>query len=126
MEAEIKINKRGKKKSERRETQVNKEQLKFFVDLSKDQAVLENIISLIHEANKRAYGREITFKDLAIYSIPKLTTKDLERIQEATLSDMERVQKHLDEYNLKNSTALSMGEFLVKKMNILKEGKDGK
>jgi hypothetical protein len=39
---------------------------------------------------------------------------------------MERVQKLLDEHNQKNSTSLSMGEFLVKKMNILKEGKDGK
>jgi hypothetical protein len=76
--------------------------------------------------DNRAYGREITFKDLAVYAIPKLTARDLERIQETTLSDMERVQKLLDEHNQKNSTSLSMGEFLIKKMNILKEGKDGK
>lgn len=126
MDTEIKINKRGRKKSEERETQINKEQFKFFVDLSKEQAVLANIISLIHEANKRAYGREITFKDLAIYALPRLTPKDLERIQENTLSDMERVQKLLDEYNQKNSTCLELGEFLVRRMNILKEGKDGK
>ncbi|NOT78456.1 MAG: hypothetical protein HOP07_05575 [Bacteriovoracaceae bacterium] len=126
MNTEIKINKRGRKKSENRETKINKERSKFFVDLGKDKAVLESIITIIREANYRAYGREITFKDLATYAIPKLTAKDLERIQETTLSDMERVQKLLDEHNQKNSTSLSMGEFLIKKMNILKEGKDGK
>lgn len=126
MDTEIKINKRGRKKSEERETQINKEQFKFFVDLSKEQAVLANILLLIREANKRAYGREITFKDLAVYALPRLTPKDLERIQESTLSDMEKVQKLLDEYNQKNSTSLELGEFLVKRMNILKEGKDGK
>ena len=126
MDTEIKINKRGRKKSENRETKINKEQSKFFVDLGKDKAVLESIITIIREANNRAYGRKITFKDLATYAIPKLTAKDLERIQETTLSDMERVQKLLDEHNQKNSTSLSMGEFLIKKINILKEGKDGK
>ena len=126
MDTEIKINKRGRKKSENRETKINKEQSKFFVDLGKDKAVLESIITIIREANNRAYGREITFKDLAIYALPRLTSKDLERIQETTLSDMERVHKLLEEHNQKNSTSLSMGEFLIKKMNILKEGKDGK
>jgi hypothetical protein len=83
-------------------------------------------MTIIREANNRDYGRKITFKDLAIYALPKLTVKDLEKIQESTLNDMERVQKLLDEHNQKNSTTLSMGEFLVKKMNILKEAKDGK
>ncbi|MFA6236270.1 MAG: hypothetical protein WC635_02995 [Bacteriovorax sp.] len=126
MDTEIKINKRGRKKSEERESKINKEQSKFFVDLGKEEAVLESIITIMREANNRVYGREITFKDLAVYALPRLTAKDLERIQESTLSDMERVQRLLDEHNQKNSTSLSMGEFLVKKMNILKEGKDGK
>ena len=126
METELKIKKRGRKKLDKNENKINKEQSKFFVDLGKEKAVLELIITIIREANNRDYGREITFKDLAVYALPRLIAKDLERIQESTLSDMERVQKLLDEHNQKNSTSLSMGEFLVKKMNILKEGKDGK
>jgi hypothetical protein len=126
METELKIKKRERNKSKKSESKINKEQTKFFVDLGKEKAVLESIITIIREANNRDYGREITFKDLAVYALPRLIAKDLERIQESALSDMERVQKLLDEHNQKNSTSLSMGEFLVKKMNILKEGKDGK
>ncbi len=49
---------------------------------------------------------------------PKLTAKDLEKIQEGSLSEMERVQRFLDEHNQKNETKLTLGEFLVKKLNI--------
>jgi predicted membrane chloride channel (bestrophin family) len=126
MNTELKIKKRAQKKRQEDGGNINKEQSKFFVDVSKDQALLESIMTIIREANNRDYGRKITFKDLAIYALPKLTVKDLEKIQESTLNDMERVQKLLDEHNQKNSTTLNMGEFLVKKMNILKEAKDGK
>jgi hypothetical protein len=126
MNTELKIKKRAQKKRQEDGGNINKEQSKFFVDVSKDQALLESIMTIIREANNRDYGRKITFKDLAIYALPKLTVKDLEKIQESTLNDMERVQKLLDEHNFKDSTTLSMGEFLVKKMNILKEAKDGK
>jgi hypothetical protein len=126
MNTELKIKKRAQKKRQEDGGNINKEQSKFFVDVSKDQALLESIMTIIREANNRDYGRKITFKDLAIYALPKLTAKDLEKIQESTLNDMERVQKLLDEHNFKDSTTLSMGEFLVKKMNILKGGKDGK
>lgn len=115
------LKKKGRKKEIQREAQIIKEQSKFFVDLSKEQSTLASIVALIHNANKRAFGREITFKDLVVYALPKLTTKDIERIQESTLSAMERVQKALIEYNQKHSTNLELGEFLVKKMNLLKE-----
>ncbi len=115
------IKKRTRNSKREVETQINEEQNKFFVDLSKEHAVLASIILLIREANKRTLGRVITFKDLVVYALPRLTPKDLERIQESTLSYMERVQRALDEHNQKHSTNLDLGEFLVKKMNLLKE-----
>lgn len=93
-------------------------QYKFFVDLRSEREVLETILKLLKEANNKSYGREITFKDLVIYGIPKLNSKDLEKIQEQSLTDMERVQKLLDEHNAKSGAKLSLGEFLVKKLNI--------
>lgn len=117
----IEIKKRTRNTKREVETQINEEQNKFFVDLSKEHAVLASIILLIREANKRTLGRVITFKDLVVYALPRLTTKDLERIQESTLSYMERVQRALDEHNQKHATNLDLGEFLVKKMNLLKE-----
>jgi hypothetical protein len=111
--------KRGRKKKEK-EIEIKKEEQKnkFFVDLGKDQDVLDLIIKLLGEANNKPYGREIIFKDLVIHAIPKLNSKDIEKIQDQSLTEMERVKQLLDEHNEKNKTALSLGEFLVKKLNI--------
>lgn len=111
---------RGRKKREntREECTVEDHQYKFFVDLRHEKEVLEQILKMLKEVNNKPYGKEITFRDLAVYAVPKLTTKDIEKIQEGSLSEMERVQRLLDEHNEKNKTSLSLGEFLVKKLNI--------
>jgi len=108
--------KRGRKKKgeEKKEGMRNK----FFVDLGNDQEVLLLINKLLVEANNKSYGREIIFKDLVIHALPKLNSKDVEKIQDQSLSEMERVKRLLDEHNEKNKTALSLGEFLVKKLSI--------
>lgn len=125
MNEEIKIEEVSKKGRGRKKKEENKEgsyveesQYKFFVDLRHEKEVLEQILKMVREVNSKSYGREITFKDLAVYAVPKLTAKDLEKIQEGSLNEMERVQRLLDEHNEKNSSKLSLGEFLVKKLNI--------
>jgi len=123
---EIVINSEGReekkrgRKSKKREGEERKEGMrnKFFVDLGDDQEVLLLINRLLVEANNKSYGREIIFKDLVIHAIPKLNSKDIEKIQDQSLSEMERVKRLLDEHNEKNKTALSLGEFLVKKLSI--------
>lgn len=125
MNEEINVNELGKGKRGRKKTTKNSEekneldsQYKFFVDLRHDKDVLEQILKMLKTVNDKNYGREITFRDLAILAVPKLTAKDLEKIQECSLSEMERVQRLLDEHNQKNETKLTLGEFLVKKLNI--------
>ena len=113
-----KIGKGTKKFKESNEVVKEDQQYKFFVDLRYEREILETILKQLKEANNKSYGREITFKDLAIHAIPKLNSKDLEKIQEQSLTDMERVQKLLDEHNAKSGSKLSLGEFLVKKLNI--------
>lgn len=117
---ELKNKGKGRKKKEntREESHVEDHQYKFFVDLRHEKEVLEQILKMLKEANNKPYGKEITFRDLAVYAVPKLTTKDIEKIQEGSLNEMERVQRLLDEHNEKNKTSLSLGEFLVKKLNI--------
>lgn len=107
--------KREKKKDE---SIVEDTQYKFFVDLRHEKDVLEQILKMLSVVNNKNYGRELTFKDLSVYAVPKLTSKDLEKIQESSLSEMERVQRLLDEHNEKTNSKLSLGEFLVKKLNI--------
>ncbi|MFA6236067.1 MAG: hypothetical protein WC635_01965 [Bacteriovorax sp.] len=111
--------KRGRKRKEkaREETREGMKN-KFFVDFGNDQEVLALINRLLSEANNKSYGREIIFRDLVIHAIPKLNSKDIEKIQDQSLTEMERVKRLLDEHNEKNKTTLSLGEFLVKKLSI--------
>jgi hypothetical protein len=111
--------KRGRKRKEKKgEERKEGMRNKFFVDLGGDQEVLLLINRLLVEANNKSYGREINFKDLVIHSIPKLNSKDIEKIQDQSLTEMERVKRLLDEHNEKNKTTLTLGEFLVKKLSI--------
>ncbi|OFZ37950.1 MAG: hypothetical protein A2451_11740 [Bdellovibrionales bacterium RIFOXYC2_FULL_39_8] len=112
-------NKRGRKiKSQRSEYIVNRSQTKFVVDLSGDSSALDLVFKLLCDANKKDYGHEITFKEMSIYALERLGPKDLEKIQEGSLSEMEKVERALKEFNAKNGLSLSLGEFLVKKLNI--------
>lgn len=111
--------KRGRKKKElNEESNTNKEQNKFFIDVSKDPESKEMILNLLAQMNSKSYGREIILKDLVLAALPKLTTKDLEKVQENSLTEMEKVERALDEYNKKSDVKLTLGEYLVKKLGI--------
>jgi hypothetical protein len=113
------VKSRSKKSNENEEESLKDDQkYKFFVDLRYEKDELEIISKLLKEVNNKEFGREILFKDLAVYAVTKLTSKDLEKIQESSLNDMERVQRLLKEHNEKNKTNLDLGTFLVKKLNI--------
>lgn len=116
---EVGNGKRGRKpKNENREYKVNTEQTKFFVDLSKDIEVLSHVHKILSEANTKEFGQEVIFKDIALYAIGKICKKDIEKIQENSLSEMEKVERSLIDYNLKNGTSLKLGEYLLKKLNL--------
>lgn len=53
-----------------------------------------------------------------MYAVEGINDKDLEKLKDGSLTEMERVERHLDEYNQKNGTTLSLGEFLIKKLNL--------
>lgn len=106
---------RRKKNVERTENEL-KNQDKFFIDVSKNKDQKDLIQGILNQANNKDYGREIILKDLVLISLPKITAKDIEKLQESSLSEMERVSRALDEYNKKSEVKLTLGEFLVKKL----------
>lgn len=111
--------KRGRRTGNQEEqNKKNKEQTKFIIDVSKDKSSQEMILNLLRSANNKEHGREIGLKDIVVVALSKLTSKDLEKIQEDSLSEMEKVEKALLEYNKKNNSNLTLGEFLVKKLGI--------
>ena len=105
-------------KNQQKEMVIRREQTKFFVDVSNEKESLELIFGLLEKANNKEHGCLITFKDVCLTGLAKLTDKDLERIQESSLTEMEKVNRALQEFNQKNSTSLSFGEFLVKRLGI--------
>jgi hypothetical protein len=113
---------REKKKMEEEKNVIsndeNVEKSKFFIDVSKEFETRDLIAKLLQEANNKSFGREIVLRDLIIAALPKLTNKDIERIQESALTDMEKIERLLIEHNEKNKTTLTLGEFLVKKLNV--------
>jgi len=115
---EVGKKRRGRHKNQKKEFVIKEEQTKFFVDLSHDKESLDLIFGLLRKCNEKDFGKEILFKDLCLYAVSKLTDKDLEKIQEGSLSEMERVERALFDYNKKSGTNLTMGEFLVKKLGI--------
>lgn len=86
--------------------------------MSKDAEARSLILNLLGQANRKEHGREIILKDLVLVALPKLTPKDIEKIQENCLTPMEKIQREWTEYNKKNSLDLSFDEFLVKKLGI--------
>jgi hypothetical protein len=107
-----------KKKKNELAYKINKEQTKFFVDLSKEEKSLGLVRELLVRANNKKHGDEISFKELALCGMKKLLQKDIEKIQEESLTEMEKVHRALEEYNSKNNSNLGLGEFLVKRLNI--------
>lgn len=108
--------KRGSRKTQEQEANEVKDQDKFFIDVSKNEEQKQMIQNLLNQANNKDHGREIILKDLVLVSLPKITTKEIERLQENSLTEMEKVSKALDEYNKKAEVKLTLGEFLVKKL----------
>jgi DNA-binding FadR family transcriptional regulator len=115
----VEMKRRGRKpKNQKKEINLNQEQTKFFVDLSHEKDSLDLIFGLLRKCNEKDYGRAILFKDLCLYAMAKLTDKDIEKIQEMSLGEMEKVQRLLDEHNKKTGLNLTLGEFLIKKLGI--------
>ena len=107
-----------KPKNQTKEVIINKDQTKFYVDLSQEKECLSLIFDFLSKCNEKNYGRPILFKDICIYAVSKLTAKDIEKVQENSLSEMEKVHKALHEFNQKHGKNLDLGEFLVKKLGI--------
>lgn len=118
--------KRGRKKKiesgeiKNEEAKEKEDTGKYFVDVSGDAETWSLVKKLLKEANNKTLGRKIKFNDLAVASLPKLTSKDIERIQENAMSFEDILRKFCMEQNEKNNTKVSDAEILVRKLNLLK------
>ena len=75
-------------------------------------------IKLLTSANKKEHGRPITFNHLIALALSKINTADINRLKSESLTDMDKVNLKLTEYNNQNKTNLSLGQFLVRELLI--------
>lgn len=107
-----------KPKSGSGDYRINEGQKKFIIDVSGDEEVRQMILGLLSKCNSKASGKEITFRELVIYSFAKVTDKDIPKLQESSLTPNEKAERVVFEYNQKHGTNLSLAEFIL-----LKDGK---
>ena len=91
---------------------------RFVIDGSRTPKVHALAVKLLTAANKKEQGREVTFEKLAALALSKVNNSDLERLQRESLTDMDKVNLKLKEYNRRHKTNLTLGQFLVKELNI--------
>ena len=91
---------------------------KYALSFSEDEKMQKKITGLLEKANQKRLGKKVTFKGLVTYALCALTNKDLEKIKEDTLGNMDKVKMHLESYNKKTGEGLDLGKFLVKKLKI--------
>jgi hypothetical protein len=110
--------KKKKSKNKIKEEVLIKGKRKFYVDYSGDENMHGLVVELINKANDKKFGRTVVFKDLIDISLKKLTTSDIERVQKATLEEMDKVLMQLEIYNDKHKTNLKLGEYLVRQLKL--------
>lgn len=111
--------KRGRrKKADIQEKKELKDQSRFIIDVSGDLDAKDILMNVLKQANDKAYGREVNLKDLLLILLSKVTTKDIEKLQENSLTDKEKIQKSHIEFNRRNNSNLSFDEFLIRRLGI--------
>ena len=90
---------------------INIEQSKFFVDVSNDKESQALIIDLQQKSYNKEAGVRLSFKELCLLGLSKITDKDIKEL----LASVHRVnvQLALDEFNAKNGTKLELGKSLI-------------
>lgn len=116
---EEKKKRRGRKRKEdKQEEEIKKDKNKFYIDVSQNKEEKEIIQNTLNSINNKSYGKEITLKEILMFLISKITPKDIEKLQDSSLTEMEKVKRALDDHNRKNGSDLNLGEFLTKKLGI--------
>ena len=107
-----------RRKKKIRDLQELMEQKRFVINYKDDPQGHERAVKFIVESNKKSHGRAIDIKDLVDYALSKISKKDIEKIKNRGLEEMDKVKIMFKNYNKKHGTDLTFGEFLVKVLKI--------
>jgi hypothetical protein len=94
---------------------------RLFVELktlNNSEEFMSKVDELLKLANEKDKGREILFTDLAVAGIGKLTSKDIKRIQQESLTNEDKLAIACEKYNKKNGTTLSIIDFAAAQLKL--------
>lgn len=116
---EIETKKRGRRRKTDEKTRIEiRDQNKYMIDVAKDSECRNLILNALKQANSKDFGKEVLIKDVLEILLPKLTNKDIEKLQENSLTEKEKIHKAHEEFNKKNNLELTFNEFLIRRLGI--------
>lgn len=93
--------------------------LKFVLDLKKrSDAEVASLTSLLKTLNAKDKGGVITATDIILYFSSRASTRDIKRLQEASLSPWDKIEGSLASFNKTKNLNLTLEEYLSKKLKI--------
>ncbi len=84
-----------------------------MVDVRGDEKNQERIISLLREANRKSYGREIDFNRLALFALEKLDEDDLHELKARSVTPQEKLRKYHKDYMQTHGVDISFEDYLL-------------
>ena len=79
---------------------------------------MEKIDGFLKLANQKKYGKSITLHEVIADCVENYERKDMARLQDSTLSPMDRVKIRFDRDMEKSESKLSFEEYLAKKLGV--------
>lgn len=109
-----------------KKNRVRKKRRGQFINFSKCEEIEQNISNLLKIANSVGEkGREITIEDLVLFSISRLTERDISEIRASTLSDEQKFKIGLEATYAKHLESggeeMSLWAFALKMNNKLEK-----
>ena len=101
------------------QTQMSKTNKRYILHLKSEEAEsLKLVEELINRCNDKDNGREVSFKEVALHALKKLTDKDIEKIKEASLSHWDILEAEHKKYIKKSGQNIDLSQFLVMKLKL--------
>ena len=79
---------------------------------------MEKINNFLKLANHKKYGKKITLHEIISDCVENYGPKDIGRLQESSMSPMDRVKIRFDRDMEKSESKLSFEEYLAKKLGV--------
>ncbi|OUS00314.1 hypothetical protein A9Q84_00240 [Halobacteriovorax marinus] len=91
--------------------------IKFSYKIGEEEQ-LEKLNIVLKDLNSKKFGRELFIKDLLDWMVSNITTKDIEKVQNLSLSLKDKVEMRLQEMGDKKGEDIDIYDYIAKSLKI--------